>query len=154
MQPVEMAIGYRANETKRVNRMLEKCNSDGLNSFDATFEKHKNGNKKWVNVAWRKPIFPLYDDRVYSDEIHEYWSDKPVRFADYNNCVHCFHRNVAFLRYMYTKHPEKIQWASNQEGNGKGYWKEECSYEKIINTNLQMRFDFESVCDDGFCEVG
>lgn len=152
-EPVEMAIGYRANEDTRVEKMLSKCNADGLNLFHGTFEKHKNGNNKWADYAWRKPIFPLFTDRVFSDEIHEFWSDKPVRFADYNNCVHCFHRNSPFLRYMASIHPDKIQWAADQEGGGKGYWKEGVSYQKIIESNLQLRFDFESVCDDGFCEV-
>jgi hypothetical protein len=154
-EPVEMGIGYRANEDKRVKRMQNACNADGLNFFDGTFEKNKRGQNKWETVDWRKPIFPLYDDRIFSDEIHSYWKSKPVRFADYNNCTFCFHRNSAFLRQMYELHPEKLQWASDQEGGKKGYWKEDASYEKIIKSNLQLGiFNTDSFCDDGFCEVG
>jgi len=152
-EPVEMGIGYRANENNRVETMLEACNANGLNMFDGTFEKNQRGQNKWErNIPWRKPIFPLFYERIFADEIAEYWSDKPVPFADYNNCTFCFHRKAAFLRYMYEQHPAKIQWASDQEGGKNGFWKEDVSYKKIIDSNLQLRLFDIGGCDSGFCE--
>lgn len=154
-EPVQMGIGFRANENRRVERVLSQCNKDGLNEFEITVEKHKDGRNKWQTVAWRKPIFPLFDDRVFSDDIFNFWDGKPVTFAQYNNCVHCFHRNAYFLRAMAKIHPQKIQWAASKEGGKKGFWRDDVSYKKIIEMPLQGNlFDaIEGQCDDGFCEL-
>ena len=45
-EPVEMAIGYRANEKRRVDKEKAKLNKKGLSEFKASFSKHKNGNNK------------------------------------------------------------------------------------------------------------
>lgn len=47
-----------------------------------------------------KNTFPLIKENVYKDAIQEYWKDKPVRFAERNNCVGCFHRNPILLNLM------------------------------------------------------
>jgi len=48
-EPIEMQLGFRANEMSRANRMLEKVNENGLLEYKATFEKTKgvktNGRK-------------------------------------------------------------------------------------------------------------
>lgn len=57
-EPVEMRIGYRANETNRRKKMIARMNDDGLIEFKATFGKHESGRhkglNKWENVAWQK----------------------------------------------------------------------------------------------------
>ena len=45
-EPIEMRIGFRANETRRAKNMLDRCNADGLSEFKATFGKHKDGRNK------------------------------------------------------------------------------------------------------------
>ena len=86
-EPIEMRIGFRANETRRAKNMLERCNADGLSEFKATFGKHKDGRNKWEDIPYQKPSFPLIDSNVYKDTIEQFWLDKPVRFAWMNNCV-------------------------------------------------------------------
>lgn len=156
-EPIEMQIGFRANEIGRAKGMLSKCDKDGFTSFRTSLEKTKSGKNKWVEVKWQKPSFPLIKDNLYKDSINKYWEDKPVHFAPYNNCVGCFHRNPVFLRYMFQEHPTKMEWFSDQEKKINGYWKSDGgeiqSYDRIKNMLPQMRLyenDFSS-CDSGYC---
>jgi hypothetical protein len=153
--PVKMNIGYRANEVSRANRMLEKLNDRGFIEIEATFEKHPNGQNKWVTVDFESPQFPLIQDGVKKDKITSFWQDKPVRFADHNNCVGCFHREPIFLRYMFQQHPNKMAWFKRQEGQLKKFWRSDMPYARIEKLMPQMTFfdtDFSS-CDSGYCEI-
>lgn len=159
-EPVTMNLGYRAGEKRRVLNMMDKLNKNGLIEMKATFEKHKDGRNKWEVVEWQKPNFPLYDAGIHKDLIENYWSDKPVRFARLNNCVHCFHRNPLLLKKQYEAHPLKMAWAENQEGenqNGKqkGFWRSDVSYKQIRESALQFELSFDdfSECDSGYCGV-
>ena len=153
--PVEMRIGFRANEMYRAKKMISKLNSNGLSEIKETISKHKNGRNKWQIFEWRKPVFPLIDDNIYKDNIEKYWRDKPVRFAWMNNCVGCFHRNEVLLNKMFKKHPNKLQWFADQElgRNGKGTFKNGVTYEKIKNWKLQTELSFDDFneCDSGYC---
>lgn len=152
-EPINMQIGFRANEQKRAVTMLEKANHDGLMEFKATFEKHKNGRNKWEMVGWQKPVFPLITDGIYKDTVVNYWQDKSVRFAALNNCVGCFHRNPVLLRKMFDAHPEKMNWFAEQEKPNKGTWRSDMAYKKIKQHKLQavLSFDDFSDCDSGYC---
>lgn len=157
-EPVKMQIGFRANEAIRANRTLEKTNPDGFLEYEAIIGRSKNGKKnKWGIVAWQRPVFPLIEDNVYKDEIVSFWEGKPIRFAEYNNCVGCFHRNPYFLKYMFGKHENKMNWFMNQEKgrNGRDTWKTGIRYSDINNMLDQgdlFAEDFAG-CDDGFCEI-
>jgi hypothetical protein len=153
-QPIEMAIGYRANEFRRAKKMISTLNNNGLSEFKATFEKHKDGRNKWVTIGWRKPIFPLIDDNLYKYDIIHYWSNKSVRFAKLNNCVGCFHRSPALLNKMWKEHPAKMQWFSDQEENrNKGTWRSNIKYKAIkdMNFTLSMFENTNDGCTSGFC---
>lgn len=157
--PVEMRIGYRANEKSRAESMLARCNKDGFQTHHATFEKHENGNNKWADVLYRKPVFPLIENNIFKDDIVNYWKDKSVRFAIRNNCVGCFHRNPILLKHISNQHPEKFEWFIEQER--KGYnssgaqWRSDISYQDIKNHKTQYSlFDTDfNECDSGYCEV-
>lgn len=154
--PVEMRIGFRANEQKRAKRMIEKTNANGFSEFKTIIGQSKNGRNKWKNIEWQKPVFPLINDNIYKDNIILYWKDKPVEFAMMNNCIGCFHRNEILLKFMSIQHPNKFDWFCNQEQNT-GYnittFKNGISYEKIKNYNMQHELfesDFND-CDSGYC---
>jgi hypothetical protein len=154
-EPVEMRIGFRANEQRRAKKMIERKNENGLLEIKATVEKHPNGRNKWETFEWQSPSFPLILDNVYKDNVEEYWKDKPVRFAWMNNCIGCFHRNEILLKKMFEKHPAKMQWFADQEigRGGKGTWKNGITYEAIKEYKLQFElFDDEfDECDSGYC---
>lgn len=154
-EPVDMRIGFRANEQRRAKKMIGKKNENGLLEIKATVEKHPDGRNKWQVFEWQAPSFPLIIDNIYKDKIEEYWKDKPVRFAWMNNCVGCFHRNEILLKKMFERNPEKMQWFADQElgRNGKGTWKTGVTYEQIKNYKLQFELfeeDFDE-CDSGYC---
>ena len=153
-EPVEMQIGFRAGEDARAKRMYERLNDDGLLEFKDVVGKHSNGNNKWATVAWQSPSFPMIDNRVYRDEVVEFWRGKPVRFAPRNNCVGCFHRNPLLLRTMFDQFPNKMEWFANQEERSKkGRWQKEMSYKEIKKHKLQHTLSFEDFeeCDSGHC---
>jgi len=153
-EPVEMRIGFRANEQGRKAKTLEKCNANGLLEFEATFEKNNRGQNKWETVEWQRPVFPLIDDKpTWKDQIVEFWKDKPVRFAKRNNCVGCFHRSPMLLKQQHLLHPDKIKWFADQEKPGKGTWRSDVRYQQIINYKPQFDLfedDFNE-CDSGHC---
>ena len=155
--PVEMRIGYRANELKRAIRMNDKLNKNGLLEIKATVSKHPDGRNKWQIFEWQKPSFPLIDDNIRKDKIEEFWKNKPIRFAWMNNCVGCFHRNEMLLKKMFDKNTNKMQWFADQEigRNGKGTWKTGITYEKIKKHKMQFELfddDFND-CDSGYCGI-
>ena len=154
-EPIEMRIGFRANEVRRAKNMLERLNDDGLEEYKATFEKHKDGRNKWESIAYRKPHFPLIEDNIYKDQIEKYWIDKPVRFAWMNNCVGCFHKTPLLLRKMWDKHPSKLEWFAKRERESinNAHWRSEMTYDEIKQWNSQFELfddDFNE-CDSGYC---
>lgn len=155
--PAIEQIGFRANETARAKRMLDRCNEDGLREHKATFEKLKDGRNKWVSIPYARPSFPLIEHGVFKNEIVEYWKKHNVRFAHYNNCVGCFHRNPLFIRKMFDWYPKKMQWFVDQENNlgyTQGCWQPKNGpYAKMGAYNLQseLTFDDFNECDSGHC---
>lgn len=154
-EPIEMRIGFRANETRRAKNMMDRCNENGLSVFKATFGKHKDGRNKWEDVPYQKPSFPLIDDNIYKDAVEEYWKDKSVRFAWMNNCVGCFHKSPMLLRKMWDKHPTKLEWFAKRERESinNAQWRTDISYDDIKKWNAQFELfddDFNE-CDSGYC---
>jgi hypothetical protein len=149
--PVEMRIGFRANEINRAISMIDKC-INGIEKQKAIVGKRKDGKNKWQLIDYRKPKFPLIEDNILRDSVLNFWKDKPVRFAYMNNCVGCFHRNPALLKLMSEIQSNKFEWFSNQETE-KARFKTGTTYEKIKNSFKQVEL-FESdfnECDSGFC---
>lgn len=155
--PVEMRIGFRANEMTRANNMLLKCNDNGCLEMKAVIGKRKSQNK-WGDIEWQKPTFPLIDDVVFKDTIEKYWEDKPVRFAYMNNCIGCFHREIHLLKKMQQMHPNKFDWFVKMEDKSKEdytnrSWNMKIDYSKIKNWLPQTELfedDFNE-CDSGYC---
>lgn len=149
--PVEMRIGFRANEISRAERMIERA-VDGIEDFKFKVGE-KNGRNKWKTLPYRSVKFPLIEDRIFKDTIVNYWEDKPVRFAERNNCLGCFHRNEILLNHISNKHPNKFNWFVEQEQKNGCTFKNGVTYEKIRNHKLQLDLfdsDFND-CDSGYC---
>ena len=163
-EPVKMRIGYRANEQNRAAKMQKKANSDGFQTFKTVVGIKKirksNGNICFYNrykyIAWQMAVFPLICDGIFKDNIVEYWKNKPVRFADFNNRVGCFHRNLLLLNFMSKVQPNKFNWFANQEQNEykKITFKNGITYNNIRNYNFtELSFDDFTECDSGYCEL-
>lgn len=177
-EPVEMRIGFRSGEENRATRMLERVNEDGLIVQRGVVGQHSGGRNKWADIGWQKPAFPMIDNGIRRDDVVEYWKDKPVRFAERNNCIGCFHRSAMLLRMMADDHPKKFDWFVRMEehsqsvlktrreqkgvqvdergrvnGTYKGTWKEGLLYSEIQAHNLQMTLSWDDFteCDSGHC---
>ena len=157
--PVEMRIGFRANEQRRANTTLLKTDKNGLQTYKFQIGYHKNGNKKWKELPYRTFRFPLIEDVIFKDKIEQYWKNKPVRFAWVNNCVGCMNASPYYLKHQYSKNQNKIEWFIEQEKKAfesgmKRTWRiDGLTYEKIISKNIQTELfddDFND-CDSGYC---
>jgi hypothetical protein len=140
--PVKMRIGYRPNETRRMNNMLARADKNSIEKFDG--------------VKYRVAEFPLSKDNISKDTIYSYWDDKPIRFAYRNNCVMCVNRQPMMIAHMATKERRKVEWALKQEQlTGKIFIKE-ASMSKILNYSIQgslFNEDDFSDCDSGYCGI-
>ena len=154
-EPVKMRIGFRANEQERAKSMLSKVDENGHITFKWSFEKNSRGQNKWTQVPWQVPEFPLIKDRIFKDDVINYWRGQGVRFAMRNNCVGCFHRPAGLLGLQWEQHPNKMEWFSKQEKQKStgGTWKKGMTYEEIKGFNKQLGLfeeDFND-CDSGYC---
>jgi hypothetical protein len=132
--------------------MINKTNANGLLEFKTIIGK-SNGRNRWGLIEWQKPKFPLIEDKIFKDQIEAYWKNKPVNFAEFNNCVGCFHRNEMFLKYLSGEHPNKFEWFIKQETKTKNTFKNGITYQKIKEYKMQMGLfsnDFTN-CDSGAC---
>ena len=149
--PVEMRIGFRANEISRANRMIER-QINGIEDFKFKVGE-KNGRNKWKELPYRKVEFPLIKDAIFKDTIENYWKDKPVRFAYQNNCVGCFHRSELMLKHMSNKAEKQFNWFIEMERKNGCTFKSGITYERIKNYKTQLELfdeDFTN-CDSGYC---
>ena len=152
MMPVYMNIGYRASEKNRVDRENKKLNGLGLSTFKHSFKKNKKGQNSWGEFAWRFPKFPLFEDLIFKGDIIKFWADKPVKFANRNNCVACFHRSPQALKISSLEHPDKFDWFCSAERMTGATWKKGVRYDKIklLSEPMFLNEDSEG-CDSGFC---
>ena len=154
-EPVEMRIGFRANEHNRAKSMINRLNINGFESDKFIIGNSKNGRNKWLEMDWRKPSFPLIEDNIFKDTVENYWEKKDVRFAWMNNCVGCMHKEPILLNKMSRIHPNKLEWFASKERVSKNgaTWRENITYDKIIAHNIQTELfddDFNE-CDSGYC---
>lgn len=149
--PIEMRIGFRANEMSRAKNMMERA-IDGIESFKFKVGE-KNGRNQWKTLPYRMAKFPLIEAGIFKDTIENYWKDKPVRFAYQNNCVGCFHRNELMLKHMSVKAEKQFNWFVDIEKKNACTFKSGITYEKIKTHKLQLDLfddDFQD-CDSGYC---
>ena len=161
-KPAIFRIGFRANEMNRAKNSEKKYNENGLVEHKHIVGKSKNGRNKWKTTEWQRMEFPLINktNPIYKQDIEKFWKDKPIRFAQINNCVGCFHRNEILLKKMWNEYPNKMQVFSNLEKNRK-YNNDTLKanalmiYEKIKKWNLQFELSFDdfSECDSGHCGI-
>lgn len=157
--PAIFRIGFRANEMNRVKNVEKKYNDNGFLEFKHIIGK-KNGRNKWKTTEWQRQEYPLInvDNPIYKDDIVKFWENKPVRFAELNNCVGCFHRNELLLKKLWQTHPNKMQVFSDLENdriyNGDTLKADKnITYKKIKDWKLQTNLFYSDFtdCDSGYC---
>lgn len=153
--PIEMRIGFRPNEIKRANKVLERADQNGFEYFETIVGKRKTQNK-WGKIAYRKVTFPLIENNISKDLIYNYWNNKPVRFAYRNNCVGCVNRQPLMISHMASKDLEKVKWFEKQEFKNNSKFLSDVSFTDILKFNSQGSLfeddDFND-CDSGYCGI-
>jgi len=156
-KPIQMNLGFRANEIKRAKNMMAKVNKNGFLEMKSIIGKLGSRNR-WGLIEWQKPNFPLIKDNINRDTINNFWTNKKVRFANINNCVGCFHQTILLTRKRFDWHPEKMNWFASKEGikHPDDCWrngKDKVKYNEIKNLNIQTELFSEDFteCDSGYC---
>ena len=70
-EPIETRIGFRANETKRADRMIARTEDDGFLWHRFVVGQNKV-YKKWKAFKYQKPRFPLIEDDIYKDQVEAF----------------------------------------------------------------------------------
>jgi hypothetical protein len=162
-EPVLYNLGFRSGEGRRVNNVNSKLNERGFLEAKLIVGKHKNGNNKWKTFDIEKPDFPLHRLGINKMDTVNFWKNKPIRFAEKNNCLNCFHQDPLFLKWNMQNNEEvqrAIDWAATKEQvkHDKDIWfgKTGMTLKQLVQkeqTNLLdqlKRKDFND-CDTGFC---
>jgi hypothetical protein len=154
--PIEMNIGFRANEQQRADKMKQRL-IGSVEPFKFVVDR-KNNRNKWETLPYRTLNFPLMNDGVYKDNVIEYWrKHSQVRFAKFNNCVGCFHQNPILLYHRSNENPVKYEWFANTERQSEKNKRfiDGTSYDKIASFKTQFElFDTDfSDCDSGYCGI-
>ena len=153
-EPISTNIGFRASEVSRANKSLEKCIDGYMVDKFGIGHSIATKRRKLKSLKWQKPNFPLIQDQIYREHIDKFWKNKPVNFAEFNNCVGCFHQDPLKLNYRWKTDRRKIEWFLKQEKPNKNRWNDKFSYSEIAKENNltnQLSLDVIGSCDSGYC---
>jgi len=105
---VEMNIGYRFDEPKRVTDDIFKFNKSTKN-FGKRF-------RNWEEIEWRDSIMPLRKAGVDNLMVKSFFAKKKeYTFPIYSNCVGCFNKKEIELQEQFTYEPGKMRWFNDME---------------------------------------
>ena len=111
-------LGLRADETNRVNRVLERCLfAEGATTASCTIENQPPGER---------PYFPLHEAGIDAEAIASYWSRQDFELdipANAGNCTFCFMKGTRSLvelsetpdRRRIPGTPSDLRWWSDIE---------------------------------------
>lgn len=122
-----MNIGFRFDEKKRANRMLENCDR----AYYFTFK-----NKKY---EWRIPNFPLIENKVTHKQIIEYWNANNNNFPTVSNCDYCFFHQVTEQRQQLANYPDRVKWWADQEQKINHTFAKTHSFSDIIDPEKSIK---------------
>lgn len=162
--PVEMNIGFRADEFKRVFKALNvNWNSDIKQynwSESGSCERWKQplscdiqgqfkDRHRYVDFdEWRVRQFPLFEDNVYKEDVVKYWIKKGWKFPDISNCDYCFFHTKHEIEKQLLNHPERFNWWCDKEKENGYTFKNKQNYLSFINTDNNVEEEFDCNCTD------
>ena len=151
---VEMRIGFRADEFRRVDRMKNNPES-GIHKFCVAYNL-KTRKHRWQKVEYRKVTMPLSEDGVTKTDVGNFWRNRGIVFPEVSNCVGCFHKAPRVINAQFTIEPEKMRWFAEQERQGKGTWHDDKrTYYQIsqlaFTGRLPLDHEMYQACDTGGC---
>ena len=148
--PVKMRIGYRYDEQERV------ANFSNEFTFQAKSEYQINSNRwiqRWEIITWREGEFPLIDDKIFHNQIQEYWNTKSIDFPEDSNCLNCFWKQEQQIRKNFDTDNAIMQWSKIMEDLAGYTFKDKYSFTQLEKIGLQLDFNFGTGagCQAGEC---
>jgi len=128
--PIEMQIGFRADEPHRVYKMLgARWGEDGCwdwsrlgscENFQASLKcdiaGQFAGKHRWAEkYEWRFRQAPMFLEGTTKQVVNRYWEKKGWEFPEISNCDQCFFHTSAEKRRQHQLHPERTSWWIDQE---------------------------------------
>lgn len=161
--PIEMNVGFRADETKRVYKALNAIKEEnGLYNFsdsgsclkwDSSLKcditgRFRNKHRHTSFTDWAFRQFPLFENNITHDIIKEYWSNKGWIFPEISNCDFCFFHKKEELKRQLELYPERFDWWATKEIETGGYFSKSIVYSDFINLDSSLEDDFDCNCTD------
>lgn len=169
-EKVDMRIGFRFDEFKRMERFLNNPNATKF-KIPTACKNYGNFKQMFTEFAWRYCSFPMVQDGVTNEVVKGYWKQngvipqtlfeeiKKIEFPVISNCEGCFHKKIETLAVSAINSPETMNWFSLQEKKGKGTFLDcKTTYEHIImnakHYAKEALFEMNvlgQTCDTGGC---
>lgn len=148
--PVKMRIGYRYDESERINNFDEYFKYPFICQYRP---KSMTWIQRWNIIKWRVGEFPLVEDKVFHYQIHQYWKEKNIDFPEDSNCQNCFWKQPEQLAKNFGANSPIMQWAKIMEDLKGNTFKEGINLHQIEKLPPQLEFNYGtgSGCQAGFC---
>lgn len=105
---IQMNIGYRYDEPKRVTDDVFKFNKSTKN-FGKRF-------RNWEEIEWRDSVMPLRKAGIDNLIVKSFFAkNKNYMFPIHSNCVGCFNKKEIELQEQFLYEPEKMRWFNDME---------------------------------------
>ena len=159
--PCRMRIGYRADETDRVEDFTENFK---IPIYSQLYNKPKKGGvertewfQRWEDFKYRVGEFLLVRDNIYNIDVQNFW--KPlidagiIEFPPDTNCQFCFHKMLQQLKINSVRNPSLAMWSAVMESIQGNTFQKEWSMLEIQNVNVQQDLfgQLHSSCKGGYC---
>lgn len=118
----EMRIGFRADETKRVYKLLGGKYSKGSGwSWDGLGQCEKLPKSK-RRIQWRFSQCPLWLEGVTGSHVIDFWQSKGWDFPQVSNCDFCFFHRQPEMQQQSQAHPVRSKWWRERERERTHFW--------------------------------
>jgi hypothetical protein len=160
--PIQMNIGFRADESRRVYRSLadwdkinkkwDWSNAGGCEPLDISIKcdikgKYRNKHRIVNKLEWRFRQFPLWEYGVTTKDVHDYWDlTRQWEFPEVGNCDFCFWHTPYEQRIQYEQYPKKINWwVDKEKATGRTFISGK-NYTEYLNENTEDGEDTDISC--------
>lgn len=142
---IEMNIGFRADETNRVLKMLGAKQVKG--GWDwanlGKCEPVPNSKRK---VEWRFRQAPMWMDGIDSEYVKAFWRRKGWIFPDVSNCDYCLFHRPEEHRNQHQQHPDRAKWWIDQERRINATFRKGVALEQILYGSACPLFEEDQPC--------
>jgi hypothetical protein len=111
----EMRVGFRADEYKRVYKILGGKYSSSWGWDWSGLGQCEKLPKSQRRIQWRFVQCPLWMDGIRHPDIVKFWADLGWTFPTVSNCDFCFFHRPGEMIQQYLEHPTRSEWWLERE---------------------------------------